>query len=60
MAVARWAWKWRKVALQLIPGIQQFLDAGGEGAAQLKAALGTATDKDVKVTIDAVKRDLGQ
>ena len=60
VAVARRAWKWRKVALQLIPGIQQFLDAGGQGAAQLKAALGTATDKDVKVTIDAVKRDLGQ
>jgi len=60
VAVCRWAWKWRKVALQLIPGIQQFLDAGGDGASQLKTALSASTDKAVKVTIDTAKRSLAQ
>jgi hypothetical protein len=65
VALTRWAWKWRKVALQLIPGIQNFLDAAGASAspapaAVLKQSLSAATDKDVKVTIDTVKRGLGQ
>ncbi len=60
LAVGRWAWKWRKVALQLIPGIQQFLDTGGDGASQLQTALSASTDKDVKVAIDTAKRDLAQ
>lgn len=61
LAVGRWAWKWRKVARQVIPGVQAFLDIAGpdDGSDMLKETLRAATDQDVKVAIDKVKIALG-
>lgn len=64
VAAGRWAWRWRKTALQLIPGIGTFLtvaDAHGGGATgrDLKIALTASTDADVKMLIDQVKRKAG-
>ena len=59
-AAARWAWKWRKVVYQLVPGVGAYLaQADGRSQTALKTALDSATDKDVKVTIDKVKREMG-
>ncbi len=60
LAAARWAWKWRKVALQLIPGVQAFLDrakgtADARAAAALKTELAKATDEAVKRVVARVK-----
>jgi len=59
VAVGRRAWRWRKVALQLIPGIQRFLDSDAADAGELKEALSETTDRDVKIVIDRVKRGMG-
>lgn len=62
VAVFRWAWKWRKAVLQMVPALDTFLkaaDSSLQPKQELKAVLDAATDQDVKLTIDAVKRGAG-
>jgi hypothetical protein len=56
LALGRWAWKWRKVALQIIPGVQGFVNAVPTAqSAPLLTSLSISTDAGTKKIVTAVQ-----
>lgn len=62
VAAGRWAWKWRKTAMQIVPGVQGILDVARKGVTQthddMIATLQSTQDLDVQKTIKDAKARL--